>query len=86
MHQLILQQGRDDGHVCEKTGACPYKLRMIANAAGGLLPSLAQEMMRAFDANVRSLSIKKRKNCRAPCKNVQRFIKTHTHALVLVNL
>lgn len=52
MHQLILQQGRDDGHVCEKTGACPYKLRMIANAAGGLLPSLAQEMMRAFDANV----------------------------------
>jgi hypothetical protein len=28
------------------------KLRMIANAPGGLLPSLAKEMRRVFDATV----------------------------------
>ena len=81
MHQLILQQGRDDGHVCEITGACPYKLRMIANAAGGLLPSLAQEMMRAFDANVRLLSIStKRKVSSITQKGAVSLRKlTHTH-------
>lgn len=55
MHQLILQQGREDGHITddgELFNKCPFKLRMIANAAGGLLPSLAQEMMKTFDANV----------------------------------
>jgi hypothetical protein len=29
-----------------------YKLRMIANAAGGLLPSLAEELKQTFHANV----------------------------------
>ena len=51
MHQLILQTGRSDGFITED-GECEYKLGMIANAAGGLLPSLAQEMMKTFAANV----------------------------------
>lgn len=51
MHQLILQTGRDDGFVLDD-GRCNYKLRMIANAAGGLLPSLAKEMLKAFDSNI----------------------------------
>jgi acyl-coenzyme A synthetase/AMP-(fatty) acid ligase len=52
MHQLILQTGRDDNYIDKKTGTCPYSLRMIANAAGGLLPSLANDMMKTFGANV----------------------------------
>lgn len=43
MHQVIL------GSMPQ--GATP-KLRMIANAAGGLLPSLAQELRNVFGANV----------------------------------
>jgi hypothetical protein len=31
-----------------------YSLRMIANAAGGLLPSLAEELKQTFHANVSS--------------------------------
>ena len=50
MHQLILETGRTNGFIHHKRKQ--LKLRMIANAAGGLLPSLAQEMMEAFDANV----------------------------------
>lgn len=56
MHQLILQTGRDEHLVDAVTSACPYSLRMIANAAGGLLPSLANDMMKAFGANVRVLA------------------------------
>jgi acyl-CoA synthetase (AMP-forming)/AMP-acid ligase II len=51
MHQLILQTGKMDGHI-DDDGDCSMKLRMIANAAGGLLPSLAREMSRVFDATV----------------------------------
>ena len=66
MHQLILQTGRDDGHIdnaaadVQNAGASlwrsvkPHALRMIANAAGGLLPSLAQELLDTFGANVRA--------------------------------
>ncbi len=45
MHQVILANMPDDLHQ-------PPRLRMIANAAGGLLPSLAQELRRTFGANV----------------------------------
>jgi len=45
MHQLILQTQK------EKKLA-PRKLRMIANAAGGLLPSLARELRDTFHAYV----------------------------------
>lgn len=48
MHQLILQYGRDEGYIDAKTGTSRYPLKMIANAAGGLLPSLALEMRTAF--------------------------------------
>jgi acyl-coenzyme A synthetase/AMP-(fatty) acid ligase len=56
MHQLILQTGKErvnDG-TDEKTLAESFqpKLRMIANAAGGLLPSLANELRETFQANV----------------------------------
>jgi len=51
MHQLILQTGKSDGLI-DEDGRCQYKLRMIANAAGGLLPSLAKEMMLVFNATV----------------------------------
>jgi acyl-CoA synthetase (AMP-forming)/AMP-acid ligase II/acyl carrier protein len=51
MHQLILQTGKLEGMISE-AGQCPLKLRMIANAAGGLLPSLAKEMLQVFDATV----------------------------------
>jgi acyl-CoA synthetase (AMP-forming)/AMP-acid ligase II len=51
MHQLILQTGKVDGMIGED-GRCSLKLRMIANAAGGLLPSLAKEMLLVFDATV----------------------------------
>ena len=52
MHQLILQTGKLEGMISEVDGQCPLKLRMIANAAGGLLPSLAKEMLHVFDATV----------------------------------
>jgi acyl-coenzyme A synthetase/AMP-(fatty) acid ligase len=52
MHQMILQTGKLDGFIEKK-----MKLRMIANAAGGLIPSLAEEMMVTFGgANVRTTS------------------------------
>jgi acyl-CoA synthetase (AMP-forming)/AMP-acid ligase II len=55
MHQLILSTGKSDGMIGEG-GECSLKLRMIANAAGGLLPSLAKEMYQVFDATVSSSS------------------------------
>lgn len=45
MHQVILGS-------MPVGGVKPPKLRMIANAAGGLLPSLAQELRAVFGANV----------------------------------
>ena len=45
MHQLILQ-------TMKEKKLKPRKLRMIANAAGGLLPSLARELRDTFHANV----------------------------------
>lgn len=62
MHQLILQTGRAEGYIPEydasKEGSLlgtvkdGVRLRMIANAAGGLLPSLARELRQAFGAFV----------------------------------
>jgi len=46
MHQLILQTKKENNYVTT------HKLRMIANAAGGLLPSLARELRDTFSANV----------------------------------
>jgi acyl-CoA synthetase (AMP-forming)/AMP-acid ligase II/acetyltransferase-like isoleucine patch superfamily enzyme len=46
MHQILLQTGRVEGYL-----PAP-KLRMIANAAGGLLPSLARELREVFGAYV----------------------------------
>jgi acyl-CoA synthetase (AMP-forming)/AMP-acid ligase II len=46
MHQILLQTGRTEGYL-----PAP-KLRMIANAAGGLLPSLARELREVFGAYV----------------------------------
>ena len=46
MHQLILQVGKDEQYIVN--GRAPYPLKMIANAAGGLLPSLAYEMQQVF--------------------------------------
>lgn len=46
MHQILLQSGRAEGFL-----PAP-KLRMIANAAGGLLPSLARELREVFGAYV----------------------------------
>ncbi|CAB9519639.1 7a-methyl-1,5-dioxo-octahydro-1H-inden-4-yl [Seminavis robusta] len=56
MHQLILETGKRKGHIVKKqnssiTSTAP-PLRMIANAAGGLLPSLARELRDVFKANV----------------------------------
>ena len=51
MHHMILQTGKDEGFIDENS-RCNFKLRMIANAAGGLLPSLAEEMLKTFHANV----------------------------------
>jgi acyl-CoA synthetase (AMP-forming)/AMP-acid ligase II len=55
MHQLILQTGRQPSHkdpnlTLEQT--IQPRLRMIANAAGGLLPSLAIQLRDTFGANV----------------------------------
>jgi len=59
MHQLILETGRRKGYIPKKTPASGGSqkisvppLRMIANAAGGLLPSLARELRYIFKANV----------------------------------
>jgi acyl-coenzyme A synthetase/AMP-(fatty) acid ligase len=57
MHQLILQMGRSEGFVKTDGTGSPHKLRMIANAAGGLLPSLAEEMRDTFGANVRAFDL-----------------------------
>lgn len=51
MHHLILQTGKSEGFIGPNMPK--LILRMIANAAGGLLPSLAEEMRATFDANVR---------------------------------
>lgn len=49
MHQIILQTGKATvGERAIKS----YKLKMIANAAGGLLPSLANEMRQTYGAAV----------------------------------
>lgn len=56
MHHIILETGKRKGYIHKKqnstmtTSAPP--LRMIANAAGGLLPSLARELRDVFKANV----------------------------------
>lgn len=47
MHSVILQTGQE----LLGDGNRKYKLKMIANAAGGLLPSLAQELRQTFSAN-----------------------------------
>ena len=64
MHQLILQTGRDEGYIPNydpKKEGRPFheirhptqpKLKMIANAAGGLLPSLAEELRDTFHAAI----------------------------------
>jgi len=49
MHQIILQTGKS---LLEGDLHKSYKLRMIANAAGGLLPSLAVELRETFGAFV----------------------------------
>ena len=51
MHHLILQTGKQEGYVGKSHTFSP-RLRMIANAAGGLLPSLARELRQVFQANV----------------------------------
>jgi len=53
MHQMILQAGKEqiNGTTTLAQSMNP-KLRMIANAAGGLLPSLAFELRDTFHANV----------------------------------
>mmetsp|Transcript_10452 Transcript_10452/g.23095 ORF Transcript_10452/g.23095 Transcript_10452/m.23095 type:complete len:1809 (+) Transcript_10452:41-5467(+) len=57
MHHLILQTGRAEGYLPPTTEGVgsesqhdypQFRLRMICNAAGGLLPSLARELRRAF--------------------------------------
>ena len=54
MHQLILQTGKAEGFIpTDSSWTTNRRLRMIANAAGGLLPSLARELRQAFGgANV----------------------------------
>ena len=61
-HHLILETGKAEGYITvSSTNNATAKvnqdmttprLRMIANAAGGLLPSLARELRQAFGANV----------------------------------
>ena len=55
MHQLILQTGRqpsDNNQSLTLEEEIQPRLRMIANAAGGLLPSLAIQLRDTFGANV----------------------------------
>jgi acyl-CoA synthetase (AMP-forming)/AMP-acid ligase II/acetyltransferase-like isoleucine patch superfamily enzyme len=54
MHQLILQTGKqlDDGSSQTLEEQIRPNLRMIANAAGGLLPSLAVQLQNTFHANI----------------------------------
>lgn len=52
MHQLILQTGKTEGHIRNKVNTRSPRLRMIANAAGALLPSLARELRQVFRAAV----------------------------------
>jgi acyl-CoA synthetase (AMP-forming)/AMP-acid ligase II/acetyltransferase-like isoleucine patch superfamily enzyme len=64
MHQIILQTGRAEGYIsttkatlasASASSSPPpqtYHIRMIANAAGGLLPSLARELRQVFRAHV----------------------------------
>jgi acyl-coenzyme A synthetase/AMP-(fatty) acid ligase/acetyltransferase-like isoleucine patch superfamily enzyme len=54
MHQLILQSGRQEADNSTLTIEQKIKpeLRMIANAAGGLLPSLAVQLQETFGANI----------------------------------
>jgi acyl-CoA synthetase (AMP-forming)/AMP-acid ligase II len=52
MHQLILQHGKAEGYIRSKVDSQSPRLRMIANAAGGLLPSLARDLRQAFQAAV----------------------------------
>jgi acyl-CoA synthetase (AMP-forming)/AMP-acid ligase II len=52
MHQLILQTGKAEGYIRNKVDSQSPRLRMIANAAGGLLPSLARDLRQAFQAAV----------------------------------
>lgn len=60
MHQIILSMGQEylattDGgndDNSSNSGTKKYTLKMIANAAGGLLPSLALELRNTFGANV----------------------------------
>jgi len=47
MHQIILQTGQEFIEKAEGEKQ-PYKLKMIANAAGGLLPSLAIQLRNTF--------------------------------------
>jgi acyl-coenzyme A synthetase/AMP-(fatty) acid ligase len=47
MHQIILQTGKA---AMGEDEIKSYKLKMIANAAGGLLPSLAKEMQKTYGA------------------------------------
>lgn len=47
MHQIILQTGEEF-----LASGREFRLKMIANAAGGLLPSLAQRLLDTFHANV----------------------------------
>ena len=54
LHSIILQTGHSEGFIGKgrmAAGRHP-KLRMIANAAGGLLPSLARDLRQAFQANI----------------------------------
>ena len=53
MHQIILQTGKSlFGGGDSKQRLKAFRLKMIANAAGGLLPSLAQELRQTFQAAV----------------------------------
>lgn len=56
MHQIILQTGKEIVKLNDRNSNLEQqskpKLRMIANAAGGLLPSLAIELRKTFHANV----------------------------------
>jgi len=49
MHSIILSTGEE---YIANAGDRKYTLKMIANAAGGLLPSLALDLRKTFGANV----------------------------------